>query len=234
MKTQLLRTIATAAVFSSLAGVAQAADLVPQATVVDWSGIYVGAQIGYGGANMSGCLECLGSGGVSPSAVFADDLNINGITGGLHAGYNWQSDAIVFGFEGDINLNNWKDKVVTSDPYDWQTGSVDTLGSIRGRLGIASGDALFYMTGGVALSDAEWKSYRDAPADTAHFNNIGGVVGGGVELMAFSHASIRAEGLYYFFGDKVNVSNFEEANPGEHVKLDDMFVARIGASWHFN
>jgi outer membrane immunogenic protein len=230
MKTRLLTTVAAAVALTGFIGVAQAADLVPQDTVIDWSGMYVGAQIGFGDANMSGCIECS-----SGSATFADDLNLNGITGGLHAGYNWQSDAIVFGIEGDINLNDWKDRANSGDSLDeYMKASVDALGSIRGRLGIASGDALFYLTGGVALSNAELKSIRDDVVDTAKFNNLGAVVGGGVELMAFANTSIRAEGLYYIFNDKVDTSNWNECGTCTDMKLEDMFVVRVGASWHFN
>ena len=229
MKTLLLTTVAATLAFSGFIGTARAADVIPPSTAIDWSGPYIGAQIGFGDANMSGCIEC------TDSASFADDLNLNGITGGLHAGYNWQSDAIVYGLEGDINLNDWKDKVVSPiDSGDAEKASVNALGSIRGRLGIATGDALFYATGGVALSDAKWTSISGSSSDTAHFNSIGGVVGGGVELMAFSNTSIRAQGLYYFFGDKADVSGFNRGGTGEHVKLDDMFVVSVGATWHFN
>jgi len=230
MKTRLLTTVTSALAFSGFVQFAHAADVIPQDTVTDWSGFYVGAQVGFGDANLSGCIECSSS-----SVAFADDLNLNGITGGLHAGYNLQSNDIVFGIEGDINLNDWKDRGNTVSDDEWQTGSVDVLGSIRGRLGIAAGDALFFVTGGVALSDAEWVSYRDPPPkDTAKFNDIGAVLGGGVELMAFENISIRAEGLYYIFNDKVDISDFEEGSDGESVKLKDMYVIRVGASWHFN
>ncbi len=211
-------------------GTARAADMISD-TGVDWSGLYIGAQIGYGEASMSGCIECSS---LFDTPSFADDLNLSGIAGGLHAGYNWQSDAIVFGIEGDINFADWKDKVVSPlDSEDVQKASVNVLGSIRGRLGIAVGDALLYGTAGVALSDADWTSIEDTSSDTAHFNDIGGVVGGGVEWMVFSNTSIRAQGLYYFFNDKEDVSDFNRGDTGERIELDDMFVVSIGATWHF-
>ena len=230
MKTRIL---IAAVALNGFVGVAEAADIIPQETVVDWSGMYIGAQMGLGlfDGNMSGCVECN-----SGSATFADDISLSGITAGLHAGYNWQSDAIVFGIEGDINLNDWEDTANSGDSSDeYMKASVDALGSIRGRLGITSGDALFYLTGGVALSNAELKSIRDSnPVDTAKFNNLGAVMGGGVELMAFANTSIRAEGLYYIFNDKVDTSNWHDASTSTDIKLHDMFVVRVGASWHFN
>jgi outer membrane immunogenic protein len=232
MKIRLLTTVAVAVAFSGFIGTARAADVVPQDTGVDWSGFYLGAQIGYGQAYMSGCIECTFA---FDTPSFADDLNLNGIAGGLHAGYNWQSGAMVFGIEGDVNFTDWKDSVTSPlDPGDVEKASVDTLGSIRGRLGITAGDALLYGTAGVALSDAEWTSLDSGSSDTAHFKNIGGVVGGGVELMVFSNTSIRAQGLYYFFNDKEDVSSFNRGATGEHIDLDDMYVVSVGATWHFN
>ena len=232
MRLSLLTSVAAAA-FVGFIGAAQAADIVPEETMVDWSGFYVGAHVGYGEGYMSGCIEC-----TSSSVSNAEDLNLNGITGGLHAGYNLQSDHVVYGIEADISFNDWSDRKDTDSEGEFQRASIDTLGSIRGRLGYAMDDMLFYVTGGIALSDAEWVSVRDDPKagtkDTAHFDEIGGVVGGGVEVMAFSNVSFRAEGFYYFFDDDEDISGFSEGDPGESVSLDDMFVVRVGATWHFN
>src|SRR6476646_6492031 len=186
MRLSLLASVAGAA-FAGFVGAAQAADIVapvPEANV--WTGFYIGAHIGYGEAYMDGCVECN-----AESVSKAEKLDLNGVIGGLHAGYNFQSDNIVFGIEGDIDFTDWHDKGKTTEDDEWQKGSVDTLGSVRGRLGIASDDSLFYVTGGIALSDAEWISDRDSDKDTAHFNDVGGVVGAGIEHMVFSNVSLR-------------------------------------------
>ena len=69
MKARLLTTAASALALSGFIGIAHAADVIPEETVTDWSGFYVGAQIGFGDANLSGCIEC-----TSSSVAFADDL----------------------------------------------------------------------------------------------------------------------------------------------------------------
>ncbi|NJM82772.1 MAG: hypothetical protein HC844_09940, partial [Tabrizicola sp.] len=56
----------------------------------------------------------------------------DGVLGGFHLGYNWQKDNVVFGVEGDISLTGGLD---------------DYLASLRARLGLASNDMLFYVTG---------------------------------------------------------------------------------------
>jgi opacity protein-like surface antigen len=60
------------------------------------------------------------------------------VLGGLHLGYNWQHNNVVFGVEGDISLTGGLD---------------DYLASLRARFGLATNDTLFYITGGLALRD---------------------------------------------------------------------------------
>ena len=224
-----IRTSVAAIALSGFIGTAHAADMVAKDQVVDWSGFYLGADVGYGMADMSGCVNC-----GSTSVASAENLDINGIVAGLHGGYNWQSDSIVFGLEGDISHNFWKDKGDFKTGSAVQEASVDTLGSIRARLGIATGDALIYATGGVALSDAEYSNDNGAGfKDSTKFNNIGAVVGGGAELMVSPNMSIRAEGLYYIFNDQHDVSSFNRGRTGDQVSFDNAIVARVGVTWHF-
>ena len=62
-----------------------------------------------------------------------DDVTL---IGGVHAGYNWQSGARVFGVEGDVSFGD----------------GVDYLASARARLGYARDNLLLYVTGGVAFA----------------------------------------------------------------------------------
>jgi outer membrane immunogenic protein len=231
MKLSLLTSVAAVA-FVGFVGAAQAADVVAPAEPLPagWTGLYIGAHVGYGETDMSGCIEC-----DEASVADPDELDLNGIVGGLHAGYNYQTGNIVVGLEGDVDFTDWSDKdTSSSDSTDKQKANVDTLGTVRARLGVASDETLFYLTGGVAWSDAKWKSMRGDSTDTAHFDDAGGVIGGGLEHMVFQNVSVRAEGLYYFFDDRQSVADFNEGSPGEHVTLDDMWQVRVGVSYHFN
>ncbi len=229
MKFNLLASVAGAAVLGGFVGIAQAADLTPEPTPFDWSGLYIGAHIGYGEAFMDGCIECSSS-----SVGRAERLNLDGVTGGLHGGYNLQFDNnIVGGIEADISFNDWSDRENTSS-VDAQSAKVDTLGTVRLRLGYAIDDTLIFASGGLAFTDAEWTNDRDGTEDTAHLNDLGGVVGGGLEHMITDNVSLRAEGFYYFFDDTDDISGFSEGSPGNHVRLDDMYVVRAGVTFHFN
>lgn len=72
------------------------------APIFTWSGFYVGAQAGYGWGKDKY--------GVSLPSVQNFKLSPDGVLGGVHAGYNWQSGAFVYGLEGDIEYANKRDK----------------------------------------------------------------------------------------------------------------------------
>jgi opacity protein-like surface antigen len=76
-----------------------------------------------------------GGAGGSVSGQSGDD---DGFVGGLHLGYNWQSGSLVLGVEGDASMNGGMDEY---------------LATLRGRIGLARGNTLFYATGGIAFRD---------------------------------------------------------------------------------
>lgn len=228
MRKLLLSGVAALAMLTAAAGVAAAADVIVE-PVHDWSGLYLGGSIGYGDADFRGCVEC-----DAASAADAADLNLNGIAGGFHVGFNHQMDNnIVVGIEGDVMFTDWSDHAPTISDDEWQNGNVDLLGSVRLRLGMAMDRSLFYVTGGAAFSNAKWTSTRDSDVDSTKLNGVGGVIGAGAEFMVTEKISLRGEGLYYMIGKKKDISDFSESTDGEHVKFDDAFVVRVGASIHF-
>ena len=232
MKTKLLGSAAAIAMFFAIGTTARSADIVAEPVAeTNWSGFYIGGHLGYGWANMSGCYDCSDS----SSILEAEELDLEGIVGGLHAGYNWQMDDIVFGIEGDVTFADLKDTEDAPDPpeEEEQTGSVDLLASVRGRLGIALDDTLIYVTGGIAIPDAEWEETGE-DSGGVKFGEIGGVVGGGAEYALTESIRLRAEGLYYFFDEKEDLSGIDDATSDEAIEFDDVFVIRGGVSFYFN
>jgi outer membrane immunogenic protein len=62
----------------------------------------------------------------------------NGVVGGVQLGYNWKSQQIVYGVEGDVSLSG--------------NHSIDWLASLRGRLGyLIQPRLLVYGTAGLGL-----------------------------------------------------------------------------------
>lgn len=229
MRKGLLGSVAALAMLAATAGMARAAD--PVAEVTDWSGFYLGAHVGYGEANIEGCFDCGGSGG----AIDQNDLDLNGVLGGVQAGYNVQMDSLVLGVEADLSLMDFSDQVnqPSGDP-DNSSADIDMLASVRGRLGIAMDDVLLYATGGLAISNAESTIFNSGETLNVDYDDIGGVVGGGAEWAQSDSLRWRVEGLYYFFGDKESVSDAHSGAPGENFKFEDAFAVRLGVNWYLN
>jgi outer membrane immunogenic protein len=75
------------------------------------------------------------------------------------AGYNWQRGSVVLGFESDVSWMNLKSvtsgSLVSASSTTFVYPSelparVDRCGTVRARLGWATGSFLFYGTGGLA------------------------------------------------------------------------------------
>lgn len=119
--------------------------------VANWSGFYVGGNIGIGLARDRSNFSV---GGV-PFATA--DTAVFGAVGGAQAGYNWQSGALVLGAEGDFDWSNLKGSInaqcatcltVTNASLEHD---VDWFGTARARIGYAADGWLAYATGGYAF-----------------------------------------------------------------------------------
>src|SRR5215469_7625462 len=158
IKTSVLAVVALA--MTSIAAPVQAADFgggVPYVVVNNWTGFYVGANLGFTHTNADVTVN------VFPFTITGSGSNTQ-FNGGLLAGYNWQSGDRVFGIEGDINgLSDW-----------------DFIASIRARYGVIYGSWLYYGTIGVGFVDSG--NSISAPGFSFNgFSNAGLAVGGGAE-----------------------------------------------------
>lgn len=109
-------------------GAASAADLpvkspyvkAPVAVAYDWTGFYVGANLGwsFGRSSTDYVIAGLPFGSTSQS--------MDGILGGLQAGYNWQNGRGVFGLEADIQATAQKGN---SNLIDFIPGTAGTPGT---------------------------------------------------------------------------------------------------------
>src|SRR5262249_50522535 len=92
-------------------GVAKAADMpapvvkapAPYQRVYNWTGFYVGVNVGGGWANTTADFSVGGLGSFA-----SVDNSLFGAIGGGQAGVNWQSGAAVFGIEADFQASGLK------------------------------------------------------------------------------------------------------------------------------
>ena len=155
----------------------------------NWTGFYVGANLGY--AHSPGSADIM----VAGVPLLSLSENMNGAVGGIQAGANWQTGDAVFGIEADVQGTS--QSASSSTTVVDATGAlvaagasvtaagadkITSFGSVRGRVGVASGRALFYATGGWAYWT--WSSNLTMTGlGTASLSNFqgGGAIGGGVE-----------------------------------------------------
>ena len=177
---------------------AQAADLparvaapapVVVATVYNWTGFYIGANVGYGWA--AGTVESLG--------LSADVGDLKGPFAGGQIGYNYQTGQFVWGIEADgqwANIN--QNYTALGLAFD---DKVNYFFTVRGRLGVAMQNVLLYGTGGYAFGG--WKSSVTNGVTTLSISDSRGgwTAGGGAEF-GFGNWSAKLEYLYLQSFDK--------------------------------
>ncbi len=185
----------------------------PPPPAFSWSGVYIGAQVGYGWNNSSSPVD------TSFGFALPNESNGGGVVGGLHIGYNYQVSQFVFGLEGDVNGSSQRASGV--DPFDYagvvgyQTRK-DIDASIRGRIGYAFDRVLIYATGGGAYGNFR-TSYFDNLGDfdgTFNHGRIGWTVGGGLEYAIDNNWSVRAEYRYTDYG---HITDFAGATTGDLI-----------------
>src|SRR5438132_3427955 len=110
-----LLAFSTVLAYGSLA---RAADLPEAPAVYDWTGFYIGGNIGYafGGQDTVGVDEELG--GAHTFFGKVGDLHLSGIYGGPEIGYNFQAGQVVFGAEADFEFSGISDSVKGSASQD--------------------------------------------------------------------------------------------------------------------
>jgi outer membrane immunogenic protein len=233
----LTRFLFACAISALACSAAEAADIEAPAAF-DWTGFYIGGHLGYGDPSFDGIYDSGEIDAGNPEdATYADDIDADGILGGAQAGYNIHTDSIVVGVEADISFTDFSGDAEDADGFDKIKADVDFLASARLRLGFALDTLLIYATGGVAYADGEFKiSDADLALEKASYDidDFGYVVGGGLEWAALENVSLRIEGLYYGFGDEQDISDAtSDADEGDSLELEDVFVVRGGVNWLF-
>ena len=200
---------------------------VPPPPAFTWTGFYIGGDIGYGFGQDN--VTATGVGAAAGPAIAFINGPTSGIVGGIHIGYNFSTQSIpilgpaagafsglpfIGGFGGaggvvgvEADGRGSDSKHVDTVPGVLGTTAFSTrasvTGTFRGRIGIAVDRALFFATGGVAITD--FSNAYTGPLFAGGFQGqsntrVGYVVGGGVEYAITTNFSLRAEYRYEDFG----------------------------------
>jgi outer membrane immunogenic protein len=199
-------------------GIARSADLPakapayapPVAAPYNWTGSYVGGNIGYGWGSDPVDLTSFA---VFPAGTVPLSLadNPRGVVGGVQYGTNWQFNRFVLGWDSDFSFSNIKaSQTVFLAPGGIATTTsaeqkLDWLSTTRGRVGYLIFDnLLLYGTGGLASGRAtaniSISQLGCCLAGSESKTRWGWAAGGGLEY-AIGHWLVRAEYLHYDLGD---------------------------------
>jgi len=232
------RTLIAGAAFASLFAVtsASAADLSAYskapavAAVYDWTGYYLGTNVGYsmGRGSTNGSYTAYSertvyttaSGAVVsdvitplPGGLLSGNANMNGVVGGGQFGYNWQLGNWLTGLESDIQAGGGNGAVNVCNVAGCPAGSsqfiakysLNWFGTARARLGFLAAERLMlYATGGLAYGDFGGGSPN--LAYSLGSLRAGWTVGAGAEAALGSNWSVKFEYLYMDLGNTGNIS----------------------------
>jgi len=199
-------------------------------TAYNWTGWYIRLNAGYGfGGASDPKLSFFDGSGTGFAAYVAAGGNVfpnvipAGFIGGGQLGYNWHiSPQFVVGFVVDFQGSDiQKSGVATVTPPLFVTTTqrnalkIDWFGTVRGKLGYAADNVLFYATGGAAYGHVKSSSSLciSPPfavcgvglsyAGTSDETKFGWTIGAGIDF-GFANWVLGAEYLYYDLGSVSN------------------------------
>jgi outer membrane immunogenic protein len=200
----------------------------PPPPVFSWTGVYIGAQAGYGWGHKSDYT--LFPGGAVAQGVGS---NPSGFVGGGHVGYNYQISQFVIGLEGDVNGSTGHSNEANFGFVG--NGREEFDASIRGRAGVAFDRILIFATGGVVFGD--FNSSVTDPFGVVESHNrgdIGWTVGGGLEYAIDNNWSVRGEYRYIDYrSGGINYTTLALSPFTVHQHLTDNRV-QAGFSYKFD
>lgn len=228
----------------------------PVASTFDWTGGYIGLNIGGGFGEFEHPFSLVTT-AAPPTSVLDGSLDITagGFLGGAQAGFNWQSGQVIYGLETDFQGSTVKAEdsidltVLPGDPNQTTlTGEAGTkvewFGTLRARLGYAVTERfMIYGTGGLAYGKVKSYIQGDAvgPLLTGTINEsksktkTGWTIGAGGEYAFTDNWTIKSEYLYTDLG-KITLYDDDLAGVGLHgtLKNDVAFhTFRIGFNYKF-
>jgi high affinity Mn2+ porin len=231
----------------AIAGTAAASDLPvkapPAPATYDWTGLYAGGHMGYAWGNSNWSTT-----GVSGAFSLAEPIDVFSESGsfyeGLQAGYDYMlPNRYVLGVEGDVSFPSFPNlsgisiggtstlstPAIGAESY---SETALTFGTLRGRIGYAPGNWLFYATAGFAWSydRATLTQSASGVTDTPFLWRLGWAAGVGIEAPVAPHWTARLEYLFTDYGN----NNVLFANAGQRFTSNlSLQELRAGLNYQF-
>ena len=144
----------------------------------DWSGPYIGAQLGWGRAGADG-LEADG----------------DGLIGGVTGGYRFDFGTVVLGAEAQYDWTeiDLDDVEVDGDEVDGDVGALDNIGRLKATAGFDAGRTLVYGSAGWAHASAE--------IDGEDHDDGGWLLGAGLDHLITDRVTVGGEIMHHRFDE---------------------------------
>jgi len=214
----------------------------------DWTGFYVGGHLGFvwgrasfGSTNEAGVST--GSGAFSVEQAINPAFGTGSFYTGMQVGYNQMlANRLLVGVEADASANSWVSPKglsiggstqVLNGAATYAENGWDS-GTLRGRIGYAPGNWLFYASGGLAWNFENLSLVQNASGVTDFSNvmRLGWAAGAGVELPLIPHWTTRLEYLYSSFGP--HTVNFPQNGERFIASALSTNAVRLGLNYQFN
>jgi outer membrane immunogenic protein len=234
----------------ALAAPASAADLAARpyakapamiAALYDWSGLYIGANGGWGSSHK--CWD-----NVTAAGTFIVNEGCHDATGGTaggQVGFRWQGGAWVFGVEGQGNWADLRGRNISLIAPGATTNEsrMGAFGLFTGQVGYAINNVLLYVKGGAAVTTDSYRVFATGTnvqiTNTESDTRVGGAVGAGVEFGFSPNWSAGIEYNHLFMGNRTYTFNHNgvvlpAGTPfgSERIHQDaDLVTVRVNYRW---
>jgi high affinity Mn2+ porin len=187
----------------------------------NWTGFYVGGNMGvaWGTSNWTAASGVSGSASLYQGIDSFDEAGSFFV--GVQGGYNYVlPNRILLGAEVDASFPSFEGVPSGVNPFAVTVGGISaatlpglgavnlaetvlTSGTVRGRIGYAPGNWLFYATGGFAwtYNQQSLTQLATGTTDTPYLWRLGWAAGAGIEVPVAPHWTARVEYLYTGYGN---------------------------------
>jgi outer membrane immunogenic protein len=237
--------LASAGGLAAASGGAQAADLpvkaaMPAPIAANWTGFYLGLHAG-------GAWQTTN---MSQTEYGTSNTSSSSFIGGGQIGYNWQHGNFVYGVEADISglTKGFRapDVITKGVGRTPLRTDIDWLSTYRLRAGLAVGDTMAYMTGGLAIGGVKncfsphGCGFTGGGTEKSESRTkVGWAIGGGVEHMWTRNWTVALEGLFVDLGSStvngINVASGAANNdPSKRTKFKSQaIIGRVKVNYKF-
>jgi len=242
------------------AQLASAADLptkapaaVPAPAVYNWTGFYIGGQVGGGWA--SSTTTNVDASASFPAGFVQNPVDPSGALGGVYGGYNYQWGQLVLGIDGDYSwaklTGSGADPAVFNPPRTSDVAlhneKINWVATVTGRLGYAWNNWMLFVKGGGAWARFEGNTslIRTVGATTTTIGvanssetRDGWIVGTGLEWGITPNWTAKIEYDYIGF----STANFTSTNTNllngttqvlARSATSHLNIAKIGVAYKF-